>query len=83
MRGVDLTEEQIQNLIRAYQTGGLKGSEALAKEYKINRKYPYFLVRERGLKPFNYGYTKAQYKPTKIVEDHRWQWAIERGPVIA
>lgn len=82
MRGINLTPDQIESLVQAYKGGGLAGSEGLCKQYGVNRKYPYILAAERGLK-YDYGYTKAQSRQTKKQEDVRWQWAIERGPVIA
>lgn len=80
MRGRDLTPEQIDNLIRAYVAGGLKGSEKLAVEYDVGRKYPAVLARGLGLR---HGPVPPTRKHTMPEEDRRWGWAKERGAVTA
>lgn len=82
MRGINLTPEQIESLIKAYMEGGLRASANLASQYGVNRKYPYFLARDRGLK-FDYGYKKGQSRLTQVEEDYRWAWARQRGAVLA
>ena len=77
MRGINLTPDQIEKLVAAYVQGGLPASAPLCHQYKISRKYPYFLARQRGLK---FEYIKKG-RPHGNKEDARWQWAIARGPV--
>lgn len=80
MRGIDLTPEQIDNLVRAYVAGGRKGSENLAAEYGVGRSYPTVLARMRGLRC---GPVAPTRKHSKTEEDRRWGWAISRGAVVA
>lgn len=80
MRGIHLTADQIDNLVRAYVQGGRSASAPLCVQYGVNRKYPYFLARKRGLK-FEYGVKLGRPRGPSKADDRRWQWAIERGPV--
>lgn len=75
-----LTNEQRQEIIDAYLSRGYLAAHRAGAKYSVGPNYVKNLRFRRGL-------PKAQRKTLpetpKQPEDHRWQWAIERGAIIA
>lgn len=84
-----VTEVQRQEVLRVYREEGTKAAEALCISLGLNGRYFSQLASARGVarkksKPLT-PEQKAQMKAvaTRFTSDHRWQWAKERGAVIA
>lgn len=71
-----LTAKQKAHILKLYAEEGTKAAYAVAPSYGVTRAY----VRKMA----HYNGVKAKQKPVKPKKvDHRWEWAIARGPVIA
>jgi Ni,Fe-hydrogenase III small subunit len=86
----DVTEEMRQEILRAYEAGGPAPAKALGVEMGLCAHYYSALAHRRGVskkrsKPLTAEQKAAMRRSIPIDDsgDKRWQWAIERGPVVA
>lgn len=69
-----LTHEQREQLVRVYLESGTSAAGPLAVSMGVSRKYPGIMAATSG--------RRRSGRPPGDWNDHRWQWAIERGPVV-
>jgi len=79
-RGPKLTEPQRVELLALYLSGGFAATKHIAESYGVHPRYLAQLARKHGHKN-NYPKTRPTYRRSS--KDTRWQWAVERGAVIA
>lgn len=70
-----LTKEAINHLLDVWANVGPDEARALAPRYGVKPAYVRKLACLHGV--------KAKRKEKEAATDPRWQWAIERGPVLA
>jgi hypothetical protein len=70
-----LTKEAINDLLDTWANVGTDEARALAPKYGVKPAYVRKLACLHGV--------KAKRKEPKVATDPRWQWAIERGAVLA
>lgn len=66
-------------LVELYMKGGMKAVEPLCKEFGITAKYVANLASMMG----KHRRKDAPWRATQTENDKRWEWAIQRGKVIA
>ncbi len=71
-----LTKEAVNDLLDTYAARGGDAARALAPKYGIKPSYVKKLAVKHGVRNRRIG-----RKPRPV--DPRWQWAIERGAVVA
>lgn len=73
-----ITIEQRDELIELWRQGQFQKVLKLQKQYGVERKY----AQKRA---YDLGLTKYPDRTKRPADwfDPRWQWAIERGPVVA
>jgi hypothetical protein len=84
------TEEQRLEILRVYKTEGAEAATKLCLSLGLSRRYYSSLASIRGVsrRPQSRRLTEAEKdiirntQPTKR-KDKRWQWAIQRGVVVA
>lgn len=70
-----ITDEQREELISLWWHGEMETLRKRQKELGVNRRYGQQRGNELGL--------RRPATSTNDYLDPRWQWAIERGPVLA
>jgi hypothetical protein len=81
-RGPKLTPVQRQALLTCYLERGFYAAKPLAESFGVRAKYLSQLARKNG--HTNNYQRKGRVIIRKVTSaDPRWQWAIERGPVLA
>lgn len=80
MRGIPLSQEQIDELLSIYRRDGYQAAVPIAKSFGIAPRYIARLARRMGYVNNYYGRNGTKIKKSNW-SDPRWQWAIERGPV--
>ena len=84
-----ITLEQAQKLLDHYLEHGAEATEPLCAELGVSPRYPASMASVYGKRRPKYrkGTKYKNQPPQKCLSqdwnDPRWQWAIERGPVIA
>lgn len=85
-----ITIEQERQLLEHYLVHGLKATAPLCIEFGVNPTYASCIASASGRRRPRYraGTKYKSRKPAgkfdpKDWNDHRWAWAIERGPVLA
>ncbi len=85
-----VTEALRQEILRIYKLDGSAVAAAFCAEKGLSRGYYSALACRRGVavkksKPLSAAQKTAMRRIVPIDDSHdkRWQWAIERGPVIA
>jgi hypothetical protein len=78
-RGPKLTQAQRQQLLASYLEHGFHATRPLAESFGVRAKYLALLARNNGHLN-NYG--RGDRAVVRTENDPRWQWAIERGPVL-
>lgn len=71
-----LTKDALNHILDTYETLGPAAARELAPGYGINPKYVRKLACVHGVKAKRKGWRVRR-------EDPRWQWARERGAVLA
>jgi hypothetical protein len=80
-RGPKLSATQRQQLLTRYLEHGFHATRPLAESFGVQAKYLAQLARSNGhVNNYRRGDPAVVRKPTE--NDPRWQWAIERGPVL-
>jgi hypothetical protein len=86
----EVTETLRQEILRVYKAEGPTAAAAFCAEKGLSRGYYSALACRRGVavkksKPLTAAQKAAmrQRSPVDDSHDKRWQWAIERGPVVA
>lgn len=75
-----LTKEAVNDLLDTYATCGGDAARALAPKYGIKPVYVKKLARVHGVKAKR---KEPRQKKQRNQNDPRWQWAVERGAVLA
>lgn len=86
----DVTEAMRLDVLRVYKDKGPAAAAAYCAEIGLGRSYYSALAYRRGLtrkksKPLT-PEQKAEMRriiPVDDSHDKRWQWAVDRGPVVA
>ena len=78
-----LTKEAINDLLDTYAARGADAARALAPKYGIKPSYVKKLAVKHGVRTRPIGPRSRHYEHVPPAPDPRWQWAIERGAVIA
>ena len=81
-RGPKLTSAQRQQLLTCYLEQGYDAAKPLVESLGVHAKYPARLARKNG-HTNNYRRKGRAVVRKGNSGDPRWQWAIERGPVVA
>lgn len=85
-----INEAQRLRILAVYKAEGVKAATALCLSLGLSPRYYSKLASERGMaerkcKPLT---PEQKTKMRRVIPiddsyDHRWQWAVERGPVVA
>lgn len=75
-----LTKEAINDLLDTYANRGGDAARALAPKYGIKPIYVKKLAQVHGVKAPS---RKPRKRRPRRQNDPRWQWAVERGAVLA
>jgi hypothetical protein len=75
-----LSKEAVNHLLDTYATKGGGAARALAPKYGIKPIYVKKLACKHGVKA---PARKPRKRKLRGAKDPRWQWAVERGGVVA
>jgi hypothetical protein len=78
-RGPKLTQAQRRQLLTCYLEHGFHATRPLAESFGVRARYLAQLARNNG---HVNNYRRGDRAVVRTGNDPRWQWAIERGPVL-